>query len=100
MRKLSLNGFEMSSRLTFNLICFLAAVMHLTFLLLFWKFQVWVLMYINIGSVTMYVTGGLLSVCKDVRRYTSVGIAMIFSEIVLHAAACTLLQGVDTCFVL
>lgn len=100
MKKLRLDGFEMSSRLTFNLICFLAAIMHLTFLLLFWKFKVNLLAKINIGSVIFYITCGFLSVFKLTQRYPTLWMSVIFAEIVLHSVVCTLIVGVDTCFVL
>lgn len=100
MKKLRLDGFEMSSRLTFTLICFLAAVMHLTFLILFGMFKVDLLAKVNIGSVIFYITGGLLSVIKLTGKCPTVWISVIFAEIVLHAVLCTLIVGVDTCHVL
>lgn len=100
MKKLRLDGYEISSRLTFNLICFLAAVMHLTFLILFWNFRVDLLAKVNIGSVIFYITCGLLTIFNLTRKFPTFWISIIFAEIVLHAVLCTLIVGVDTCFVL
>lgn len=100
MKKFSLNGFEMSSKLTFGLICIMAAVMHLTFFLLFLKFKLFLLMYVNIGSVCLYITGGIISIFKDIARHSLACIIVIFSEVILHASLCTLIVGVDTCFIL
>lgn len=100
MKKLRSDGFGVSNRLTFTLICFLAAVMHLTFLILFGMFKVDLLAKVNIGSVIFYITGGLLSVIKLTGKSATVWISVIFAEIVLHAVLCTLIVGVDTCYVL
>lgn len=100
MKKLRLDGFEMSSRLTFSLICVLAAVMHITFLILFLKFKVDLLAKVNIGSVAFYITCWFLSLFKLTGKHPTVWISVIFAEITLHAVLCTLIVGVDTCFVL
>lgn len=86
--------------MTFNLICVLAAIMHLTFLILFWQFKVNLLAQVNIGSVVFYVTGGILSGVNVTGKCPTFWISVIFAEIVLHAVTCTLIVGVDTCFVL
>ncbi len=100
MKKFSLNGFEMRSRLTFQLICFSAAIMHLTFLILFWKFKLTLLAYVNIASVCFYITGGIISLKKKDVKNSLAWICTIFAEIVLHAVLCTLIEGVDTFFIL
>lgn len=100
MKKLSLNGFELSSKLTIGLVCFMAAAMHMTFLLLFYKFKLMPFMYFNIGSVTLYILGGILSLREVYTAHPLGWIVAIFAEIVIHAVLCTLFQGVDTCFVL
>lgn len=100
MKKLRLGGYDVSSRLTFNLICFLAAAMHLTFLIFFRLFRVNLLAIVNIGSVIFYITNGILSVRKRTGKNPTLWICVIFSEIVLHAVLCTLIVGVDTFFVL
>jgi len=100
MKKLSLNGFELTSKLTISLVCFLAAVMHLTFLILFFNFRLMPFMYFNIGSVTFYIAGGIISVCTNMSKHALAWIAAIYTEIVVHAVLCTVFEGVDTCFVL
>lgn len=100
MKKFSLNGMEMSSKMTVGFVCFLAAAMHLTFLFFFLRFKVTPLMFFNIGSVTFYLAGGIISLCKDVSKHYLTWVTAIFSEIVVHAVMCTLFLGVDTCFVL
>lgn len=100
MKKFSLNGIEMGSKMTLKLVCFLAAAMHLTFLLIFRQFKVTPLMIFNIGSVTFYLLSGILLLRKDELKHYLIWITAIFTEIVVHATLCTLLLGVDTCFVL
>ncbi len=100
MKKFRLNGFEMSSRLTFKLICFFAAIMHLTFLVLFFKFKLTLLACVNIFSVCFYITGGIISQVRKGVKNSLAWIGTIFSEIVLHAVLCTLIEGVDTFFIL
>lgn len=100
MKKLSLNGFEVSSKATLSLICGCAAVIHLTFLLLFLKFKVMVLMYVNIASVALYVFLLVLSLVKKDLRHPIVMISIVVAEIILNSLLCTLLVGVDTCFIL
>lgn len=100
MKKFKLIGFEMSSNVTVGLVCFMAAAMHLIFLFMFLNFKVMPMMYFNIGSVTFYITGGVVSLFKDVTKHYLVSVFSIFTEIVIHAELCTLFLGVDTCFVL
>lgn len=100
MKKFSLNGIEMGSKMTLKLVCFLAAAMHLTFLLIFRQFKVTPLMIFNIGSVTFYLLSGIMLLRKDELKHYLIWITAIFTEIVVHATLCTLLLGVDTCFVL
>ena len=100
MKKFRLNGFEMSSRLTFKLICFFAAIMHLTFLVLFFKFRLTLLGCVNIVSVCFYITGGIISQVRKIEKNSLAWISIIFSEIVLHAVLCTLIEGVDNFFIL
>lgn len=57
-------------------------------------------MYFNIGSVTFYIAGGIISVCTNMSKHALAWIAAIYTEIVVHAVLCTVFEGVDTCFVL
>lgn len=100
MKKFSLNGIEMGSKMTLRLVCFLAAIMHLTFLLIFRQFKVTPLMLFNIGSVTFYLFSGIWMLGKSELKHYLMWITAIFTEIVVHATLCTLFLGVDTCFVL
>ncbi len=100
MKKLSLNGFELSSKMTIGLVCLLAAGMHFTFLMMFLKFGLTPFVYFNIGSVTFYVAGAVISMCRDITKHVLMWITMIYVEVVAHAVLCTLFQGVDTCFIL
>lgn len=99
MRKFRLNGFEMSSKMTITLVCFAVCLMHITFLILFYKFRFMPLMYFNILSVAFYLGGGILSLVRDFTKHALAWIISVFTEIVIHAVLCTLLQGVSTFFV-
>lgn len=100
MKKISLSHIQFSSKMTLRFVCFLAALMHLTFLIFFERFKVMPMMYFNIGSVIFYLTGGLLLLRKFFLKHYMIWIVAIFVEINVHAVLCTLLLGVDTCFVL
>lgn len=100
MKKLSLKQLRISSIETLRFVCVLAAVMHITFFMFFLMYKVAVLMYFNIGSVTFYITGSIVLRNKFAAEHNLAWVIAIFSEIVVHAVLCTLLLGVDTCFVL
>lgn len=101
MKKFSLNGFEMTSKMTVRLLAFSAAVMHLVFLLLFMKFRVSVLMYFNIGSVVFYISIGIVSLLKnDHSKKMMLFLMLMFFEIVIHATLCTIFLGVDVFFII
>ncbi len=57
-------------------------------------------MYFNIGSVTFYTAGGIISMRVDITKHPLVWITSIYVEVVAHAVLCTLFEGVDTCFIL
>ena len=100
MKKFKLNGFEVSSRITLSIICFLAALMHLTYLILFANFRMFHLMIFNIASVCFYIISGLITKKNEVNKHTMWWIVAFLSEVSLHAVLCTLIMGVDTYFIL
>lgn len=100
MKKFSLNGFEMNSKLTITFVCFLIAFVHITFLILFANFRLMPLMYFNIFSVTFYVASGFITIFKDFTKHALAWITAIFTEVVVHAVLCTIFLSVNTFFVL
>lgn len=89
----------MSSRLTFGFICVAIGIMHLTFLVLFFLFGVWVLGFVNCGSVALYTAGAVYFIKKDVTTHSTMWITSIYAEIILHSALCTFMLGMDTYFI-
>lgn len=101
MKKFSLNGFEMTSKMTIRLLSFAAALMHLVFLLLFMKFRVTALMYFNIGSVIFYIIIGIVSLLRSENsKRMTVFLTLMFFEIAVHAILCTIFLGVDVFFII
>ena len=100
MKKSSVNGVEFNGKITIRMLCFLAAVMHFVFLLLFWRFKVMFLAYFNIGSVLFYITTGIIAGFEKAAHHFMTLVSLIFSEIVIHAVLCTIFLGVDVVFIL
>ena len=100
MKKIKFKGFEISGKTSIGLVCFLTGAMHLVFLFFFLNYKVMPLMYFNIGSVVFYIISGTVIIRKAAIKHYILTVVEIFSEIVVHAALCTLLLGVDTFFVL
>lgn len=84
----------------FNWTCFGAALMHITFLITFAVFKMWLLVTFNIFSVTLYVIGGLVTGKANLSKHGLLWISLFYAEVLLHAVLCTLVQGMATAFFL
>lgn len=100
MKKLRLFEMEIDSGMKFQLMCFAAMAMHITFFIAFLCFRLYLMVLFNIVSILLYAAGGIVATKKDVTPHALTWICMIFSEVLLHAVLCTLLEGVAVCFYL
>lgn len=80
--------------------CFGAAFMHLSFLITFLVFELYMMVTINIVSVLLYVVLGVCSLKKGISDHPIGWIIAVFSEIIVHAVIVTLIQGVEVFFFL
>ena len=95
-----INNIQINSRRTLCIICFLAAIMHLTYIIVFWKFKIDLLMYVNFVSTSFYIVTAIVAISKNATKHLMVWIISILSEVAMHAVLCTLVLGVDTFFIL
>ena len=84
----------------FFLVCFAAAAMHVTYLITFSIFKMWLLAMFNVFSILFYVTMAVVYIKKDVSKHALVSIVLFNLEVIVHAVLCTLVQGLDTAFFL
>lgn len=95
MRKTALE-----SRITFKFCytCFAAGLMHLTFLCEFVFFRLFMMALINVISVLLYTTFGIVTLKKGMGRKPAGWIIAMFAEVLTHAAIVTVIQGLDVSF--
>ncbi|MDE7229101.1 MAG: GGDEF domain-containing protein [Oscillospiraceae bacterium] len=85
----------------FHLTCFAACLMHITFLITFSVFKMWLLVVFNVFSITLYFTAGIITRKKELLyKHGLVWICLFFAEVVLHAVLCTFVQGLGVAFFL
>lgn len=83
----------------FHWIFFSAGLMHLSFLIVFAFFHLYMMMLINIISVLIYLVGGIMT-RKGVGKHAHAWTLAFFFEVLLHAIICTVIQGVEVSFYL
>ncbi len=82
----------------FKLICLCGALMHFTFLVAFVIFGFYFMAAFNVLSVTLYICCAISCFRGTVGKHASGWINAVFTEIVIHAFLCTIIQGLDTGF--
>lgn len=92
--------FKIEARSSFHLVCFAAGLMHLTFLITFACFDLYMMVLINVVSVLLYVFSGVYVMKHDINGRAIGWIIAMFVEILLHAMIVTLIQGVELFFFL
>lgn len=92
--------FNINAGLKYYHMCFGAAFMHLSFLITFMVFELYMMVVINIVSVLLYVVLGICTLKKGISNHPIGWIIVIFSEIIVHAVIVTLIQGVEVFFFL
>lgn len=96
--KFDLNKLNISSSLKYRAMFIAGGVAHSVFLVCFYMAGIMPLVYVNIGSVMVYVLGSLFSVRKSTGTVKYGWMIVFFSEIVIHSVLCTLLLGWDPSF--
>lgn len=96
--KFDLNKLNISSSLKYRAMFVAGGVAHAVFLVFFYFAGIMPLVFVNIGSVSVYVLGSLFSVRKSTGTVKYGWMIVFFSEIVIHSVLCTLLLGWDPSF--
>ncbi len=84
----------------FHWACFGACFMHVTFLITFVIFKMWLLVAFNVFSITLYTAAGFITRKADLSKYGLIWICLFYAEVVLHAVLCTAVQGLAVAFFL
>lgn len=90
----------LDQNLKFQIVLSAAAVMHLTFMLIFSFTERYMMMLFNIFSVGLYIAGAICCINKSIEKHANAWIITTFSEIVLHATLCTIIMGLEVFFFL
>lgn len=93
-------AFKIEARTSFHLVCFAAGLMHLTFLITFACFNLFLMVSVNIVSVAVYSFSGVYVLRHDITGHALGWIIAMFVEILVHAALITLIQGLEVFFFL
>ena len=95
--KLDLNKINIDNPLKYRLMFMSGGILHAYFLVQFFLIGIMPLVYVNIGSVSVYIIGTLFSVDKKgLMKYR--WIIIFYLEIIAHAVLCTLLLGNNVSF--
>lgn len=92
--------FGVEPLVKFSWSCFGAALMHITFLITFMVFKMWLLVSFNVLSISLYIAGGFITGKANLSRYGLVWISLFYAEVLIHAVLCTLVQGMEVAFFL
>lgn len=92
--------FKIEARSSFHIMCYAAGLMHLTFLVTFACFQLYMMMLINVFSVLIYVVSGTYTMKRNIEGHALGWIIVFFTEIMLHAVIATVIQGTEVFFFL
>ena len=84
----------------FWLACFAACVMHVTYLITFTIFKMWLLAMFNVISIFFYLALGIITRKTRVSKHAVLWSVSFNLEVIIHAVLCTLVQGLDTAFFL
>lgn len=92
--------FIIQARSSFHILCYAAGLMHLTFLITFACFHLYMMMSINIVSVLIYVISGTYTMKHNIEGRALGWIIVFFAEIIVHAVLVTSIQGTEVFFFL
>lgn len=92
--------FKIEARSSFHIMCYAAGLMHLTFLITFACFKLYMMVLINVFSVLIYVVSGTYTMRHNIEGHAIGWIIVFFTEIMLHAVLVTAIQGTEVFFFL
>lgn len=92
--------FTLEARSGFYILCYAAGLMHLTFLIAFMCFELYMMVSINIISVLLYVISGTYAMKHNIEGHALGWIIAMFIEILAHAVIVTAIQGAEVFFFL
>ena len=84
----------------FHLASFAACAMHVTYLITFAVFKMWLLVMFNVFSILFYLILGIITLKMKVSKHAVLWAVLFNAEVIAHAVLCTLVQGMDTAFFL
>ena len=84
----------------FYLASFAACVMHITYLISFYIFRMWLLAMFNVFSISFYLVLGIITLKTKASKHAMLWVVLFDAEVIVHAVLCTILQGLDTAFFL
>ena len=77
---------------------FAACAMHVTYLVTFSLFKMWMLAMFNVFSISFYLVLGIAALRAASPKHAAVRIVLFNAEVIVHAVLCTIVQGLDTAF--
>lgn len=97
---MSILDIDIKSSFKFQIIFFLSCAIHVTFLILFTVYEMYVLSAVNVVSVIFYLSAGIASRRKSIESHIKPWILATYIEITAHAVLATLWLGFESCFFL
>lgn len=97
---MSVLDMNIKSSFKYQVIFFLSAAIHITFLILFLINEIYVLAGFNVFSILYYLIGGIVTGAKFFEQHNSIWTILTYLEITVHSILGTLWLGFDTCFFL
>ncbi|MCM1166098.1 MAG: GGDEF domain-containing protein [Lachnospiraceae bacterium] len=91
---------KLEARSGFHILCYAAGFMHLTFLITFMFFGLYMMVCINVVSVLLYVISGTYTMKHNIEGHALGWIIAMFAEILIHAVIVTVIQGTEVFFFL
>lgn len=92
--------FRFEAHSGFHLLCYAAGFMHLTFLIAFMCFGLYMMVCVNVVSVLLYVISGTYTMKHNIEGHALGWIIAMFAEILVHAILVTSIQGTEVFFFL
>lgn len=91
---------EVKPSVKFHWVFFAAGLMHTVFLISFAIMGLYMMVQINVISLVIYITGGIVTRKGVKQQHALKWIVAFYAEVLLHAIICTIIQGVDVSFYL
>lgn len=91
---------EVKPSVKFHWVFFAAGMMHTVFLISFALMGLYMMVQINVISLLIYITGGIVTRKGVKQQHALKWIIAFYAEVLLHAIICTIIQGVEVSFYL